>query len=520
MIITRAQQFENLKNTEFDILIIGGGATGLGTALDAISRGLKIALVEQADFAKGTSSKSTKLVHGGVRYLEQMNLKLVREGLLERQYFYKNAPHISESLAFAIPCYDYFSVPFFFAGLKLYDGLAGFPKGQCSSYLSKEQTLRDFPYLKEKGLKGAIQYFDGQFNDAQMAVTLAKTIRDKGGVIQNYASMIRFIKKDNKVVGGVIKDAFTNQEYEVKAKCVINASGVFSDDVRRLDEGEHKESLILAQGIHLVAKNTLGLKKAVLIPKTSDGRVLFCVPWQDVLILGTTDVKIDHYELEATATQAEVDFILDGVSQYFPTFNKADLLGQFAGIRPLAKEDDTVQSKKTSREDKIIISDSGLVSIIGGKWTTYRHMGEKIIDTIIKSNLLPKAPMSGTKNLPLSGWVDKQEALQIPIHFRHYGKYYAELKKSADFDEKIHPDLPYSMAEIVPSIQYDFVETVDDFLARRTRSFYVNAKAAVEAAPKVAQKMAEILGKDQAWIDAQLAEIKSLSKHYLLDAYL
>ncbi len=515
----RAATFQKLTGHIFDILIVGGGATGLGAALDALSRGLSVALVEQSDFAKGTSSKSTKLVHGGVRYLEQLNFKLVREALLERQYFYKNAPHIAESLAFAIPCYDYFSLPFFYSGLKLYDGLAGFPKGQCSSILSKKQTLKDFPYLKPEGLTGAIQYFDGQFNDAQMAVTLAKTIRDKGGIIQNYATLTHFIKDNNKVVGGRVKDVFSGTEYDVKAKCVINASGVFSDAVRRLDEGQHPESLTLAQGIHLVAKNSLGLKKAVLIPKTADGRVLFCVPWQGVLILGTTDVKIDQFTLEATATQQEVDFILDGVSQYFPAFDKGDLLGQFAGIRPLVKEGDT-QSKKISREEKISIGQSGLVSIIGGKWTTYRYMGAKIIDTIIEHSLLPKAPQSGTKTLPLSGWIDHETALQIPIHFRHHGKYYAELKKSPDFEEKIHPDLPYSMAEIAPAITYAFAETVEDFLARRTRALYTNPQAAIESAPKIAQKMAELLGKDQKWIDEQIDAVDQLKVYYSLDAYM
>ena len=513
----RAQGFNRL-NEPFDLLIIGGGATGLGAALDGLSRGLKVALVEQSDFAKGTSSKSTKLVHGGVRYLEQLNFKLVRDALLERQYFYKNAPHLSESLAFVIPCYNVFSVPFFFFGLKLYDALAGFPQGQCSSFLSKKETLADFPYLRSDKLAGAIQYFDGQFNDAQMAVTLAKTCREHGGVMQNYTTFKRFIKSGKQIVGGVVQDVLSGTEYEIQAKCVINASGVFSDGVRRLDEASHKESLTLAQGIHLVAKNRLGLTKALLIPKTSDGRVLFCLPWQDSLILGTTDVKIEHCTLEATATQQEVDFILEGIEQYFPSFDRADLLGQFAGVRPLAKVDNT-ESKKMSREEKILISEAGLVSIVGGKWTTYRHMGEHILNTVLAHGLLPDAPASKTKDLPLSGWLPKAQALAIPIAFRHHGAAFESLQQATDFDEKIHADLPYSMAEIAPAIELGFALTVDDFLARRTRAWYINPKAAIDAAPKVARKMADILGRDEIWIAQQLSDIQSLAKHYVLDAY-
>ncbi|MBY0346386.1 MAG: glycerol-3-phosphate dehydrogenase/oxidase [Neisseriaceae bacterium] len=517
MSTSRTQDFKRLAEP-FDLLIIGGGATGLGTALDALSRGLKVALVERSDFAKGTSSKSTKLVHGGVRYLEQLNLKLVRNALLERQYFYKNAPHLSESLAFVIPCYNIFSIPFFFFGLKLYDALAGFPRHQCSSFLSKKETLADFPYLQANKLAGAIQYFDGQFNDAQMAVTLAKTCRNHGGVIQNYTTFKRFIKLGNQIVGGVVQDILTDTEYEIQAKCVINATGIFSDVIQQLDEAQHQTSLTLAQGIHLVAKNRLGLTKALLIPKTSDGRVLFCLPWQDRLILGTTDVKIENCTLEATATQQEVDFILEGVQQYFPSFDRADLLGQFAGVRPLVKMDNT-ESKKMSREEKILISEAGLVSIIGGKWTTYRHMGEHILDMVFAHGLLPKAPASKTKDLPLSGWLPKKQALSIPVAFRHYGTAFEDLKQAPDFDEKIHSDLPYSMAEIALAIEHGFALTVDDFLARRTRSWYINPKAAIEAAPKVARKMADILGRDDAWIAQQLSEIQNLAKHYVLDAY-
>ncbi len=517
----KRQEIQNaLTGQTFDVLVIGGGATGLGTALDAVSRGLNVAVVEQADFAKGTSAKSTKLVHGGVRYLQQMNFKLVREALLERQSFYENAPHLSHAQAYTIPCYDYFSMPFYFSGLKMYDALAGFPKGQTSSMRSRQEMLQDFSGLQSTGLKGGVQYFDGIFNDSQMAVALARTINEKGGHCLNYIKVVNFLKQGNKLIGAMVEDQLSQQQFEIKAHCIINCTGVFSDEVRKLDEGHIQPSLTLAQGVHLVSRNTFGLKKAMLIPKTKDGRVLFAVPWMDVVVLGTTDTKIDQVSLEPAALAEEVSFILEGIRQYFPDLKQEDLLGLFTGIRPLAVAEG-VSSAKTSREERIHIADSGLLSVVGGKWTTYRYMGEKIIDHAIQHQLIRGAQSSLTRKMPLSQWLPSEEAHQIPLCHRHLGSAYNQLSQSSDFKIQLHDELPYTKADLNHALDHELIVNIEDFLARRTRALYINPKAAVAVAPQIAKWMAEARGYDESWQNQQVSEFTALAnQYYILDRYL
>jgi len=476
---------------EFDICIIGGGATGLGTALDAASRGFKTILFEQHDFSKGTSSRSTKLVHGGVRYLQQGNIKLVMEALRERGLLMKNAPHIVHNQQFIVPNYKWWEKPFYGIGLKIYDKVAGKLGLGPSQFLSKEETLQLAPTLDPEDLKGGVLYHDGQFDDARLAMSIAQTAAQHNGTLLNYFPVTGLLKRNNKVCGVCVKNFFTGKEYEVKSKVFINATGVFTDTIMKMDDGKHESIINPSQGIHLVVdKEFLPGDTAIMIPRTDDGRVLFAVPWHDKIVLGTTDTAVDTVSAEPIPLQEEIEFILKHIGRYLSKDPQlSDVRSMFAGLRPLVKG----KSKKTaalSRDHMIIVSDSGLITITGGKWTTYRKMAEDVVDITIEKFGLPQNPCI-TKELKLYGHDKSVGPVEI---------------SSLNNDEL--------KTQIKKSVEEEMCMTVEDFLSRRTRQLFLDAKKAIKAAPLVAKLMAEVMNKDESWIKEQINNFNEIAKNY------
>lgn len=513
----RQEQIEKLDSTkEFDICIIGGGATGLGIAVDAASRGCKIVLLEKYDFAKGTSSRSTKLVHGGVRYLQQGNIKLVMEALKERGLLRKNAPHLVKNQSFVIPNYKWWENSFYGVGLKVYDWMAGSLGLGPSQFLNKEETLALAPNLDKDGLRGGVLYHDGQFDDARLAVHLAMTAVDHGAVVINYMSVEGLMKANKKVCGVIVKDQINGKEFEIKAKAVINATGIFSDDIAKMDEPDAAPLISHSQGIHLVFdKNFLLSDTAIMIPRTDDGRVLFAVPWHNKIIVGTTDTPVASASEEPVALKEEIEFVMQHIHRYLkkdPSHN--DIRSVFAGLRPLVKSNSKITSA-ISRDHHISVSDSELISITGGKWTTYRKMAEDVMEIAIY-----KAAMSEkecvTKNLHIHGYREKNN-YSAPLYY--YGddeKGINDLiKKDNTLAELIHSSLPYIKAEIVWAVQNEMCMTVEDALARRTRALLLDAKAAIGSAPLVANIMAREMGKEDNWIKTQIDNFNLIAKNYL-----
>lgn len=498
---------------EWDVIIIGGGATGLGAAVEAASRGHSVLLLEGHDYAKGTSSRSTKLVHGGVRYLAQGNVSLVREALRERGLLRKNAPHLVRDLKFVIPGYEWWSGPFYGIGLKMYDVLAGKLSLGSTKTLNKEAALKLTPTLQPDGLMGGIVYHDGQFDDSRLAITLLKTLEDHGGVALNYAPVVGLIKNDGKVVGVVWRDEETGEKHEARAKAVVNATGVWVDDIRKMEDPNAKSMLSPSQGVHIVVdKKFLPGDSAIMIPRTDDGRVLFAVPWHDHVVIGTTDTAVPKADFEPRALEDEIEFILRTAGRYMsPAPTRADVQSVYAGLRPLVKPADDADTKAISRDHTIVISDGGLITVTGGKWTTYRRMGEDTINRAEKQGGLPER-LTVTPGLHLHGW-SEEERLD---HWKVYGNDAPKIQQLEGADKQLHPALPYTEAEIRWGIRDEQARTLEDLLARRTRALLLNAKASEEIAPRVAEILAEELGKDAAWKDAQLATYKALADGYML----
>lgn len=504
----------------WDIIIIGGGATGLGIAVDAASRGYKTLLLEQYDFAKGTSSKSTKLVHGGVRYLANGDVKLVFSALKERGLIFKNAPHVSFVQSFVIPSYSFFSKMKFLIGLKLYDWMAGKLRIGKSSLLSKAEVQASLPKIKTERLQGGIRYYDGQFDDARLAINLAQTAAEQGATVLNYCQVVSIDKDAEGQVNGLqFIDSLNQKRYQVKAKALVNATGIFVDDILKMDTASHKNLVRPSQGAHIVIdKHFLGDRDALMIPETSDGRVLFGVPWHDKVLLGTTDTPLHAHQIEPRPLEEELDFILNTAKDYLqgaPT--RADIKSIFAGLRPLAAptHGDGDSTKEISRDHKLIKSPSGLVTITGGKWTTYRKMGEETVDLVAKHTDLP-AKACQTTSLRLHGYsVEKRAG-----HWQVYGADYPHIAQLMEHDPrlaaKIHADYDFRLAEVVWAVQNEMACRLEDFLARRIRLLLLDAQASLQAAPLVAQLMAEQLGKDQAWIDNELLDYQALVSKYLI----
>ncbi|MBS0625442.1 MAG: glycerol-3-phosphate dehydrogenase/oxidase [Verrucomicrobia bacterium] len=502
----------------WDILIIGGGATGLGAAVDAASRGFKTLLLEQSDFAKGTSSRSTKLIHGGLRYLKQGNIALVTEALKERGLLCQNAPHLVSHLPFLVPNYHWWEAPFYGIGLKVYDLLAGDLGLEKSTHLSREETLRKIPTLEAKDLRGGVVYYDGQFDDARLAIALAQTCEDSGGVPINYMPVHSLLKENGKVTGVRARDLENGQEYDLHAKVVINATGVFSDGVRKMDDPKAQKIVAPSQGVHLVLdRSFMPTDMAIMIPHTDDGRVLFFVPWHRHIIVGTTDTPIRDASLEPRPLQEEIDFLLQYAGRYLtrqPT--RTDILSVFAGLRPLVQAKGIHKTSSLSRDHTILVSDSGLITIVGGKWTTYRKMAQDVIDKAIAISDLDETPCS-TQTLRLHGY---KEGPRHPVDsWACYGSDSAELEKliaqHPDWGHLLHPRLPYLPVEVVWAVRHEMARTLEDVLARRTRSLLLDAKASLEIAPRVAHLMAQELGRSSDWEQEQLIAYKRLAQGYL-----
>ncbi len=508
------------KQKEWDMIVIGGGASGLGVALESTTRKYKTLLLEGADFAKGTSSRSTKLVHGGVRYLGQGDISLVLEALRERGLMRQNAPHLVKNQSFIIPNYEWWDGPFYTIGLKVYDMMAGKLGLGPSIHLSKQETLEALPTIREDGLTGGVIYHDGQFDDARLSVNLAQTIIDYDGVALNYIKVIDLLKGDDGLVCGVkAKDMLSGEEFEFKSKAVINATGVFTDEILQMDEPGSPKKVVPSQGIHLVLDHEfLQGDHAIMIPKTDDGRVLFAVPWHGKVVVGTTDTLIEEASLEPRALEEEIEFVLNTAGRYLTRPPKrSDVRSIFAGLRPLAApEDDSKKTKEISRSHKVIMSLSGLITITGGKWTTYRKMGQDTVDKAVILTGLEERPCI-TENLAIHGYIKN---VDLEDHFYIYGSetkaIKAIIKKNPELGEKLHERLEFTKAEVVWACREEMAMTLDDVLARRVRALFLDARAAEEMAPEVAKIMASELGKDEKWIKEQLMEFSLLVKGYYL----
>ena len=516
------RKFKNEQDKIWDIIVIGGGATGLGTALDGCTRGYKTLLLEQSDFAKGTSSRSTKLVHGGVRYLAQGDISLVLEALHERGLLRQNAPHLVKNQKFIIPNYTWWSGPFFTVGMKVYDMMSGKLGLGSSERISKEETLKAIPNLDEKDLIGGVIYYDGQFDDSRLAINLAQTIIENDGVALNYFKVSNLLKDNDGLICGVrAKDMESGEEFEIKSKSVVKATGVFADDILKMNYPKAKKMIRPSQGVHIILdRSFLEGDAAIMIPKTSDGRVLFAVPWHKKVILGTTDTPIEEHSLEPKALDEEIDFILNTAAQYLkkdPT--KKDVLSVFAGLRPLAapEDDEGKETKELSRGHKLIVSLSGLVTITGGKWTTYRKMAE---DTIDKAILIAGLDFKKcvTKNMPIHGYVKQTD---YSDHMYIYGSDRMKLLKlisqNPELSEKLHDNLPFLKGEVLWAVRHEMARNVDDVLARRVRALFLDARASIAMAKEVAVIIAKELGYNKKWIKNQVKEYTALAKSYLLE---
>jgi glycerol-3-phosphate dehydrogenase len=507
----------------WDVIVVGGGATGLGAALDAASRGYQTLLLEQADFAKGTSSRSTKLVHGGVRYLAQGDIGLVREALNERGLLLKNAAHLVSNQSFIIPNYEWWSGLFYTIGLSLYDLLAGRLGFGRAKHISKKQAIERLPNIQQKGLYGGVVYHDGQFDDSRLAINLAQTCIEQGAIVLNYFRVINLIKDAQGIIAGVVAtDTETGKIYPIKGKAVINATGVFVDELLNMDKPGKKPMVRPSQGVHLVlSRSFMTGNDALMIPKTDDGRVLFAVPWHDKLVVGTTDTPLDEHSLEPVALPEEIDFILRTAGRYLTGQpEKTDVLSVFAGLRPLAAPDkDSSATKEISRSHKLLVSASGLITITGGKWTTYRKMGEDTIDRAIVVGKLNSLPCK-TRDLPIHG---SMPGMDRGDHLYVYGSDMEALLRLAEentvWQDKLHSRLPYIAAEVVWGIRYEMARTVEDILARRVRALFLDARAAIDMAPAVAAIMAVELNKDTAWKKEQIDTFTLLAQAYLLQPY-
>ncbi len=505
----------------WDVIIIGGGATGLGCAVDAAARGYETLLVEQADFAKGTTSRSTKLIHGGVRYLAQGDLSLVFEALHERGLMMQNAPHLVRNQQFIIPVYEWWEGPFYNVGMKFYDIMSGKMGLGPSQKISREETLAAIPNLDQKGLLGGVIYYDGQFDDARLAVNLAQTAADNGATCLNYMRAAGLTRDADGLLDGVnLLDMESGKSFHARGRAIINAAGMFVGEIQGMAEKEARRAVLLSRGVHIVLDHSfLQGEAAIMIPHTSDGRVLFAVPWHDKVIVGTTDTEVEEPLLEPRASAEEIEFIRKTCEAYLDKDPRpADILSVFAGLRPLAvPEEKSGPTKDVTRKHQIIISPSGLITVTGGKWTIYRKMAEDAIDKAVQVGCLPEKECV-TKTLPVHGYLRNMD-FDAPLSY--YGSDRVVLEETVMAEEpalgeRIHPAFPYIRAEVVWAVRHEMARTVEDFLARRVRALFLDARSSIAAAPAVAEIMAAELGKDAAWARGQVEEYTELAKGYLV----
>jgi len=507
------------RDQPWDMVIIGGGATGVGIAVDGATRGLDVLLLEREDFGKATSSRSTKLVHGGVRYLEQGNISLVMEALKERGLLRQNAPHLVHDLAFVVPNYSWWETPFYGIGMKIYDLLAGQYGFGRSRILSLAETLEKLPNLQQDGLRGGVVYYDGQFDDSRLLIHLAQTAVDHGATLVNYAPAVELTKDEAGYLSGVIvEDTESGERFAVQAKVVVNAAGIFADSIRKMADAEAKKMIAPSQGIHLVFEGSfLRANAAIMVPHTSDGRVLFAIPWHGHTVVGTTDTEIDGPSYDPLPFEEEIQFVLDTAGQYLSRPPKrSDVLSVYVGIRPLVKAAGGGKGSTSalSRDHTIHVDQSGLLTIVGGKWTTYRHMAEDCVNHAITLGKLNDTDCV-TKHLKIHGYLEGVDELDS---FSVYGSDIGAIRAIAATDPKLgetlHPALPYIGAEVVWAVREEMARTLDDVLSRRLRALFLNAKAASEMAPAVAAIMAAELGLGQQWIDGEVARFQEFAKKY------
>jgi glycerol-3-phosphate dehydrogenase len=503
----------------WDVVIVGGGATGAGVAVDAASRGYSVLLLEQSDFGKGTSSRSTKLVHGGVRYLEQGNIGLVMEALKERGILRQNAPHLVSNLPFVVPNYDWWEAPFYGLGLKVYNLLAGKYGFGDSAILSREETLRRLPTIRTDGLRGGVVYYDGQFDDARLLVNLIQTASEHGATPLNYVQVTAVTKGSDGTVDGILaRDLESGRALHAQAKVVVNATGAFADGVRRLADSKAEALIAPSQGIHLVFdRSFLPGTSAIMVPHTRDGRVMFAIPWHGHTLVGTTDTPIVEPVLEPRALDSEIAFILETAALYLhkaPT--RGDVLSVFAGIRPLVRRGDSRITAALSRDHTVHIDPSGLLTTAGGKWTTYRHMAEDTVDQAADFARLPERPCVTTE-LRIHGFHTHADELG-PL-----GLYGSDASAIRDLERAeqalaapLDAELPCTGAQVVWAAREEMARTVEDVLARRCRALFLNAAAAIRMAPAAAGLLARELGRDAAWQRSQVAAFEALAREYMV----
>ncbi len=505
--MNRDRMLAQLKEQqEYDIVIIGGGATGLGAAVDAASRGYKTLLVEQYDFGKGTSSRSTKLVHGGVRYLAQGNIKLVREALRERGWLLKNAPHLTSVQPFVVPVFSWWEKFYYSIGLIAYDVLSGKLSLGKTLLLNKKQTIELIPSINPSKLVGGILYFDGQFNDSALCTSLAVTAAENGATILNYVKATGFVKEKDIIVGVNLLNTLSNKIYSIKAKTVINATGVFADAVLNMDTETHELLVTPSQGIHLVVDTDFFTGNySMMIPKTDDGRVLFAVPWQNKVVIGTTDTPVLTIDIEPKPLEEEIEFIINHFNRYTNSpINSTNVKSVFVGLRPLVKNKAASSTALLSRDHTLVVAPSRLVTITGGKWTTYRKMGEDAVDNAVFVSKQVKKNPCITRNLAIGNPKEKELMINQLI------------QNNSELGELLHANCIYTKAELVYATRFEMAMTIEDFLARRIRLLFLDAKAAIEISELVAFIMAKELNKDQNWINQELISFKTLAQQYLL----
>jgi len=518
--LNRDEMIKNLEqqDTPWDICIIGGGATGIGTAIDAASRGYRTVLFEQSDFGKGTSSRSTKLIHGGVRYLKQGNISLVLDALRERGILHRNAPHLVHNLPFVVPNYDWWEGPFYGIGLKLYDLLAGKEGFGDSKILSREETITKIPTIETRGLRGGVVYYDGQFDDARLVINMAETAVEQGATLINYMPVTEFIKTHDYVKGVVTTDLESSITYRINARVIINATGVFADQVRRMDDHAAQSLLQPSQGVHLVLdKSFLPTENAIMIPQTDDGRVLFAIPWHDRVVIGTTDTAVHEVPLEPKPFPEELDFLLSHAARYLTKDPvESDVLSVFAGLRPLVGNEENESTAVLSRDHILHISGSGLLTVTGGKWTTYRKMAEDTIEQAIVLGALESFPCVTTE-LSIHGYHNSASRFgEYAIYGSDATKIKELKRKNPELAKKIHPQLPFTKAEIVWAVHEEMARTIEDFFARRTRALLLNARATIESADVVAELMAHELNRGESWCKNQIASYQTLANNYFI----
>ena len=516
----RSEMYQRLRAHAgpWDIIVVGGGATGAGVAIDGATRGYNVLLLEQSDFGKGTSSRSTKLVHGGVRYLEQGNVSLVMEALKERGLLLQNAPHLVRNLGFVVPNYDWWEAPFYGIGLKLYNLLAGKYGFGASRILSKEETLERLPTLNTEGLRGGVIYFDGQFDDSRLLINLVATAYEQGAVLLNYAQAAEVTRDAEGFVDGVVvRDLEAGEEFHAQAKVVVNATGPFCDDLRRKADPAVQPIIAPSQGIHLVFDASfLSGDSAIMVPHTSDGRVMFAIPWHGHTLVGTTDTPIREATLEPVALEQEIEFILGTASLYLAKKPaRGDVLSVFAGIRPLVRSGDSGNTAALSRDHTIRIENCGLVTICGGKWTTYRHMAEDCVNQAATLARLPEKPCV-TGHLNVHGYhLDSDKFGHLSVYGSDAAGVQSLMAEDPALAEPLHPALPYTGAEVVWAARHEMARTVEDVLARRTRALFLNARAAIAMAPAVAHLCARELERSSGWETEQVRSFTGTARSYL-----